>query len=148
MMRSVMRLFFVATGVMRMRRYVVVTALASIVLGSAAAGAGVERSSVAKTSLSARSQSPAQADGGKDAPPADGAPLTRDEILKQGPAALEQNCTQCHLSEKWEGTSRDREGWAAIVNEMARLIAEAQMPPMSEKTAKLVVDYLTLTRPQ
>ena len=91
---------------------------------------------------------PAQADQGKDAPPADDAPLTRDQILKEGPAALEQNCLQCHLADKWEGTNRDHNGWAASVREMARLMAEAGMPPMSERTTRLIVDYLTLTRPQ
>ena len=36
------------------------------------------------------------------------APLTREQILKQGPAALQANCTKCHLADKWEGTNRDR----------------------------------------
>lgn len=76
------------------------------------------------------------------------APLTRDQILKQGPAALEKNCIGCHLADKWEGTNRDRDGWAVIVTEMSKLMDEAKMPHMSEKTYNLIVDYLALTRPQ
>jgi hypothetical protein len=75
-------------------------------------------------------------------------PLTREEILKQGPEALEKNCIGCHLADKWEGTNRDRDGWAAIVTEMAKLMADADKPRMSEKTFNLIVDYLALTRPQ
>lgn len=133
---------------MRIRHYLAVIALALIVLGSAAAGADLKWSSVPEAHISAPRQSPAQAHEGQDAPPADDAPLTRDQILKQGPAALEQHCTQCHQSDKWEGTNRDHDGWAAIVREMARQMAESQMPPMNEKTTNLIVDYLTLTRPQ
>lgn len=80
--------------------------------------------------------------------PADETPLTREQILKDGPVALEKNCLGCHLADKWEGTSRDRDGWAAIVGEMSKQMTDAKMPKMSEKTFNLIVDYLTLTHPQ
>lgn len=85
---------------------------------------------------------------GAAAPAAQETKLTREEILKQGPPALEKHCIGCHLADKWEGTSRDREGWTAIVDEMAKLAETASKPKMDEKTYNLVIDYLTLTRPQ
>jgi hypothetical protein len=75
-------------------------------------------------------------------------PLTREEILKQGPPALEKHCIGCHLADKWEGTNRDRDGWSVIVAEMSKLMDDAKKPPMDDKTFNLVVDYLSLTRPQ
>jgi mono/diheme cytochrome c family protein len=89
----------------------------------------------------------AQAAQEKPAQRASDAPRTRDQILKEGAAALQENCIACHGPDKWEGTNRDRDGWTAIVNEMARQMAEAQMR-MSEETANLIIDYLVLTRPQ
>jgi mono/diheme cytochrome c family protein len=89
----------------------------------------------------------AQAAQEQPAPRASDAPRTRDQILKEGAAALQENCIACHGPDKWEGTNRDRDGWTAIVNEMARQMAEAQMR-MSEETANLIIDYLVLTRPQ
>lgn len=132
---------------MRTRHFLVLMALASIVLGSAATRAQVERSSV-EVRPSAPSQSSGQAGKGRDAPPADDASPTRDQILKEGPVALEQNCLQCHGPDKWEGTNRDREGWNATVREMSRQMVEAQLPRMSERTTNVIVGYLTLTRPQ
>ena len=129
-----------------MRHHLAVASLALIAAGSAAAGAIAEKTSTtAETSAvsavhSAPSSIRVQAE--------QHASLTREEILKEGPAALEQNCTKCHGSDKWEGTNRDHDGWAAIVNEMSRQMAQAQMPPMSERTTNLIVDYLTLTHPQ
>jgi hypothetical protein len=82
------------------------------------------------------------------APPAEDAPLTREQIAKEGPVALKQNCTKCHGSDKWEGTNRDREGWAAIVKQMSRQMADAKMLPMSERTTNLIIDYLALSQPQ
>lgn len=132
---------------MKLRHYEVVAALGLMVLGSAAFGAGLEKLSSATTPVvttSAPSQEPPQAAPDK---PAD-APLTRAEILKQGPTALEQNCNKCHGSDKWEGTNRDKAGWNAIVTEMSRQMDVAQMPPLSEKTFNVIVGYLALTHPQ
>lgn len=84
----------------------------------------------------------------KSDPTTKDAPLSREEILKQGPDALQKNCVGCHLADKWEGTNRDRDGWAAIVAEMAKLMDDAKMAKMNDKTFNLIVDYLTLTRPQ
>ena len=123
---------------MRMSQFLTVMALALIALGSASAG----------VLPFAPSQAATQAGEGKDAPPADEAPPTRAQILKEGPAALEQHCTYCHQPDKWEGTNRDHDGWAAIVREMSRQMVEARMPPMNDRTANLIVGYLTLTRPQ
>ncbi len=135
------------------RRHAVVASLALIAMGSAAAGVVETSSASVATSAAyvghtAPSQIPAQAVQERQVPPAPDAPLTREEIIKQGPAALEQNCNKCHGSDKWEGTNRDHDGWAAIVATMSAQMAQAQMPPMSDKTANLIVDYLTLTRPQ
>ena len=133
------------------RRHAVVASFALIAVGSAAAGI-VEKSSASVTTSVAYavhaspSQMQAQTIQARQVPP--DAPLTREEIIKQGPAALEQNCNKCHGSDKWEGTNRDHDGWAAIVATMSAQMAQAQMPPMSDKTANLIVDYLTLTRPQ
>jgi hypothetical protein len=134
---------------MKMKHYLSVVAPTLIVLGSAAFGAGMERPSLSEAPLSAQAQSsPAQEDKGKSTPPAEDAPLTREQVLKEGPTALEQNCNKCHGSDKWEGTSRDHDGWAAIVKEMSRQMDEAKMKPMSNRTTNLIVDYLTLTHPQ
>lgn len=85
----------------------------------------------------------------KHASPAGGrVALSREQILKQGPEALEKHCVGCHLADKWEGTSRDRDGWSAIVTEMAKLMDTAGKPKMDDKTFDLIVDYLTLTHPQ
>jgi mono/diheme cytochrome c family protein len=85
---------------------------------------------------------------GVAASPAEEAPLTREQILKEGPAAVEKNCIGCHLADKWEGTNRDRDGWVVIVTEMSKLMDEAKMPRMEDKTFNLIVDYFALTRPQ
>ncbi len=133
-----------------MRRHTVVASLALVAVGSAAACAVVETPSVQAATPTAAavhvSHTPAQTGQGKQAAP--DAPLTRDEIIKQGPATLEQNCMKCHGSDKWEGTNRDHDGWAAIVATMSAQMNQAQMPPMSDRTANLIVEYLTLTRPQ
>ncbi len=137
---------------MKLRRCVIV-ALPLIVSGSAAFGVVADgASSSAPTSAVAAiplvsTHIQAQAEQEKPAPPAADGPRTRDQILKEGAAALQENCIACHGPDKWEGTNRDRDGWAAIVSEMSRQMAEAQMR-MSDETANLIIDYLTLTRPQ
>jgi hypothetical protein len=134
-----------------MRHDVVAAAITLVVLGSAASGAVVERplsSSERSYLISAASSIQAEPKQEKPAPPADDAPPTRAQILKEGPTALQQNCTKCHGSDKWEATNRDREGWAAIVNEMARQMANAKMPPMSQRTTNIIIDYLALSQPQ
>jgi mono/diheme cytochrome c family protein len=137
---------------MKIRHYVV-TMLPLIVSASTAFGvvADASTSSAAMSAASAVPLAPshlqAQARQEKPAPPAARAPRTRDQILKEGEAAMQEHCVACHGPDKWEGTNRDREGWAAIVSEMSRQMAEAQMR-MSEETASLIIDYLALTRPQ
>ncbi len=133
-----------------MRRYLIVVSLALVAVASAAAGTSIEQLSAAPAAsiVSRVHSAPPQAEREKSVPPATDAPLTRGEIIKQGPTALEQNCNKCHGADKWEGTNRDHEGWAAIVATMSAQMAQAQMQPMSDKTANLIVDYLTLTRPQ
>lgn len=123
---------------MKIKDRAAVIALALIVVGATSSGAGGE-------ATSAPSAQGVQA--GRGIPVAD-APLTREQILEQGPAALEMNCTACHLADKWEGTYRNRDGWVAIVTEMSNLMTAAQMPQMSDETFNLIVDYLALTRPQ
>lgn len=140
-----------------MKQDIVAASFALVVVGFvglAASGAVVEPSSASTAAyatvaaLPSPSQTPAQADQKKSDPPGDAAPLTRDETIKQGPTALEQNCMKCHGSDKWEGTNRDHDGWAAIVNEMSGQMNQAKMPPMSDKTTNLIIDYLTLIQPQ
>lgn len=134
-------------------RHCVVAALPLIVSASTAFGvvASGSSSSAATHTASAIPLAPShvqgQAEQKKPAPPAAGTPRTRDQILKEGAAALQENCIACHGPDKWEGTNRDRNGWAAIVSEMSRQMAEAQMQ-MSDETANLIIDYLALTRPQ
>jgi mono/diheme cytochrome c family protein len=134
-------------------RHCLVVALPLIVSASMAFGvvASGSSSSAATSAASAIPLAPshmqAQAEQEKPAPPAAGAPRTRDQILKEGAAAIQEHCIACHGPDKWEGTNRDRAGWAAIVSEMARQMAEAQMR-MSDETANLIIDYLALTRPQ
>ena len=125
---------------MEIRQHVIVASFALIAVGYAAVSSIAEMSSVSTTSSSSIHEAWQQTS--QDAPP------TRAEIIKQGPAALEQNCTKCHGSDKWEGTSRDHDGWAAIVATMQTQMAQAQLPPMSDKTTNLIVSYLTLTHPQ
>ncbi|HEY0264505.1 MAG TPA: hypothetical protein VGC07_08275 [Granulicella sp.] len=132
---------------MKMRHHVAAASLALAVVGSAAASTVMEKASASAATF-ATSSAPSQAEQGNPVPPAADAPLTRDQILKQGPAALEQNCNKCHGPDKWEGTNRDHNGWAAIVATMSGQMADAQMPPMSDKTTNLIIDYLTLTHPQ
>ena len=137
---------------MKMRHHAAATTLALMVFGSVAIGADMKKPSIPIASIHFEpSLIRVQADQEKQeksAPAESEAPLTRDQILKQGPEALEKNCVGCHLSDKWEGTSRNRDGWAAIVKEMSNLMDEAEMPHMNDKTFNLIVDYLTLTRPQ
>ncbi len=123
---------------MKIKHHIAATALALIALGGTSSGAGREEPSVP----SAQS---AQEERGV---PAADAPLTREQILEQGPAALETNCMGCHLADKWESTYRNRDGWVAIVTEMSNLMDDAQMPRMSDETFNLIVDYLALTHPQ
>lgn len=125
----------------------IVMALALLIVASAAARADMDEGSVQRMRSFAPSQSEAPAGSGKDAQ-SDDAPPTREQILKEGPVALQQHCMECHQQDKWEGTNRDRDGWTAIVMEMSRQMVEARMPPMSERTANVIVSYLTLTRPQ
>ncbi len=139
---------------MKMRHDVVAAAFSIALLGSAVAGAVEERSPFSASTSAAPVSSllPMQiqvlAGQEKSTPSATDASLTREQILKEGPSALQQNCTKCHGSDKWEGTNRDHDGWAAIVKEMSRQMAEAQMPPMSDRTTNLIIEYLTLTHPQ
>lgn len=138
---------------MKMRRHTVAVTLALIALGSTATGADVKKSSVSSASTHFEpSLIPVQADPEKKQEKSDSskpdAPLTREQILKLGPEALEKNCIGCHLADKWEGTNRDRNGWSAIVQEMSKLMDEEGMPHMNDKTFNLIVDYLALTRPQ
>jgi hypothetical protein len=134
---------------MKYKYEVAAATLALTILGTAAFGTNVERLVLAATNagIQGNLQSEAQ-DQNKSDPPAKDTPLTRAEIIKQGPGALEHNCTRCHGSDKWEGTNRDHDGWAAIVKEMSRQMTMAQMPPMSNKTTNLIIDYLSLTHPQ
>jgi mono/diheme cytochrome c family protein len=129
----------------------VVAALPLIVSVSIAFGVVLDgsSSSPAASAATAVAMAPShkQVQAKQEQPPAAGASRTRDQILKEGPAALQENCIACHGPDKWEGTSRNRDGWAAIVSEMSRLMAEAQMR-MSDETANLIIDYLALTRPQ
>jgi mono/diheme cytochrome c family protein len=128
-----------------MKQHAMLASFALIAVGCAAAGAIAEKSSASgansvSTIHEAWQQTPPAA--GQSAPP------TRAEIIKDGPTALEQNCTKCHGPDKWEGTSRDHDGWAAIVATMQTQMAQAQMPPMNDRTTNLIVGYLTLTHPQ
>lgn len=129
---------------MEIRQRVMLASFALIAVGCVAAGAIAEKSSSTPSSVSGVHEAwqQAQPQAGQDAP------LTRAEIIKQGPAALEQNCTKCHGSDKWEGTSRDHDGWAAIIATMQTQMSQAQLPPMSDRTTSLIVGYLTLTHPQ
>jgi Spy/CpxP family protein refolding chaperone len=120
-----------------MKSHVVLGSLAAMMLGCAAAGAVID--SPAQT---AAANSPAGAQAAPDTMP------TRDQIIKEGPDALEHNCTKCHGSDKWEGTNRDRDGWAAIVASMQGQMAQAQMPPLNERTVNVIIGYLALTHPQ
>jgi hypothetical protein len=124
-----------------MKHHAVLGSLALVALGSVATAAVVNRSTTAMAA-------PVHAVHAMAAQAASDAPLTRDVIIKEGPTALDQNCTKCHGSDKWEGTSRDHEGWAAIVATMQAQMAQAKMPPMSDRTTNLIVDYLTLAHPQ
>lgn len=133
---------------MKLKYQVVVAAFVVAAVGSAAAGATAGQSSVSEARHFSPLHTAIQENKQKDVPPPEDAPLTRDEVLKQGPLALQQNCNRCHGSDKWEGTNRDRDGWAAIVNEMSRQMSLAQMPPMSARTTNIIIDYLTLTHPQ
>ncbi len=127
-----------------MKQHVVVASIALIAVGCAAAAIAEKASAPTAGSLSAVHEVWQQT----PSPTGQDAPLTRAEIIKQGPAALEQNCTKCHGSDKWEGTSRDHDGWAAIVATMQTQMAQAQMSPMNDRTTNLIVGYLTLTHPQ
>ena len=88
--------------------------LSSIVGTAAADGRSTFSTYDALPSNSANLRVQVQAEQQKPVPPADDAPLTREQILKQGPAALQQNCTRCHGSDKWEGTNRDHDGWRPV----------------------------------
>ncbi len=136
---------------MKIKHFTGTAVLALIVLGSVAIGADTKKTYVL-TQSSELSLTPVQAEQEKKQEKSDSAsseaPLTREQILKLGPEALEKNCIGCHLADKWEGTNRDRNGWAAIVEEMSKLMDDAEMPHMNDKTFNLIVDYLALTRPQ
>jgi hypothetical protein len=136
-----------------MRNDGVVAAFAIILLGLASASAVLEGASSSTTASvayasTAGSQVEAKVEHEKSDRPVNNAPLTRQQILKEGPVALQQNCTKCHGTDKWEGTNRDRDGWAAIVKEMSQQMTLAKMPPMSDRTTNVIIDYLALTQPQ
>jgi hypothetical protein len=136
---------------MKTKLYLSAAVLAGVILSSTAIGSDFEASPLRTASRAAAfaprppSGTPVQA---APAPTSDDSAGKRDQILKDGPPALEKNCLGCHLADKWEGTNRDRDGWTAIVAEMSKLMDDAKMPHMNDKTFNLIVEYLALTRPQ